>query len=71
MKINTIISQYRRDFTVIYECEHCGDLKTSYGYDDSNFHRNVIPQMECSKCGKKSSDSYRLLTPKYSEHTVV
>lgn len=67
MKIKTILNQDRRDFTAIYECEHCGAETKSYGYDDENFHKNVIPFMECSECGKQAPESYRPLAPKYPE----
>lgn len=72
MKINKIVSQNRRDFWAIYECEHCGhqtDKKS--GYDDDNFHRNVIPDMECPECKKKSNEDYRPLGTKYPERQVV
>ena len=67
MKIKKIISQCRRDFRAIYECEHCEDTQEDSGYDDANFHQNVIPNMECEKCGKKASNNYRALTTKYPE----
>lgn len=67
MKIKKIKSQNRRDFTAIYECEHCGHTEEGDGYDDANFHQNVIPNMECGKCGKKAKDNYRPLKPKYPE----
>jgi transcription elongation factor Elf1 len=67
MKIKKIISQHRRDFTAIYECEHCGHEKEGSGYDDANFHQNVIPDMKCKKCGKKSGADYRPLSTKYPE----
>lgn len=67
MKIIEIIDQYRRDFTAIYECEHCGAIKRSRGYDDANFHQNVVPKMKCEKCGKTASESYRPLATKYPE----
>ena len=54
MKIKEITSQYRRDFYAIYECEHCGATHKSYGYDDANFHNNVIPNMVCEKWQKGS-----------------
>lgn len=38
MKIKKIISQHRRDFQAVYECEHCGYTVESYGYDDEYFH---------------------------------
>jgi len=43
------------DFWAVYECEHCGYITDEIaGYDDVNFHKNVIPNMECKKCGLKS-----------------
>lgn len=54
MHIKKILSMNRRDFHAIYICEFCGNEKKGYGYDDSNFHDNVIPNMKCEKCGKKS-----------------
>ena len=71
MKINKITGQHRRDFTAIYECEHCGFKKKGSGYDDDNFHRNVIPKMKCDNCGKIADDSYRSLTTKYPEGKVI
>jgi hypothetical protein len=70
MKIKNIISQHRRDFTALYECEGCGHVVKAGGYDDDNFHRNVIPGMVCKKCEKSGRDidaDYRPLTPKYPE----
>jgi ribosomal protein L37AE/L43A len=52
MKIKQILSQERRDFTAIYECEHCGHTEKGYGYDDTHFNENVIPKMTCTKCGE-------------------
>jgi primosomal protein N' len=71
MKIKSIVSQSRRDFTAIYECEHCGAPDKSYGYDDSYFHQNVIPNMECKACHKKASDDYRPLGTKYPDGMTV
>ncbi len=65
MKIKKITEQRRRDFTAVYECEHCGHEKTGRGYDDSNFHQNVIPAMKCEKCDKTAPDDYRPLTTKH------
>jgi predicted RNA-binding Zn-ribbon protein involved in translation (DUF1610 family) len=67
MKIKEIVSQDRRDFTAIYECEHCGYEASSTGYDDAYFHANVIPSMICPKCGKGKAENYRPLTTKYPE----
>ena len=46
MRIKEIISQHRRDFKAIFECEHCGHTETKSGYDDANYHQNVIPKNE-------------------------
>ncbi len=66
MKIKEITYQHRRDFEAIFECEHCGAIEKRYGYDDANFHQNVIPNMICKKCGKKAPENYRPLQPKYA-----
>lgn len=50
MRLTRKINQYRRDFTGLYECEHCGHEQTSHGYDDIYFHNNVIPAMRCKNC---------------------
>jgi len=71
MKIKQITSQSRRDFTAVYECEHCGHSDTGSGYDDDNFHRNVIPNMACKKCGKKAAGDYRPMGTKYPEGMQV
>lgn len=68
MKIKEITSQHRRDFRANYICEHCGYIEEdAYGYDDANFHQNVIPNKKCPKCGKKAPEDYRPLTTKYPE----
>lgn len=67
MKIKTIISQHRRDFVAIYECEHCGHTEKGNGYDDAYFHQNVIPSKVCPKCDKKADENYRPLATKYPE----
>lgn len=46
MRIKEIVSRYRRDFTAVYECEHCGYTVEDTGYDDSYFHKKVIPNEE-------------------------
>lgn len=67
MKIQKIVSQMRRDFTAIYECEHCKSTEEGKGYDDEYFHRKVIPGMICKNCGEKSPSDYRGLMPKYPD----
>ncbi len=71
MKIQKILSQHRRDFTAIYECEHCGDTYESRGYDDANFHKNVVPNWECRKCGKKAEDASDARATRYPEGMVI
>ena len=71
MKIKKIMSQHRRDFRAIYECEHCGHEVEGGGYDDTNFHEIVIPSKKCSECGKTAPDDYRPLTTKYADHEQV
>ena len=71
MKIQKITWQNRRDFSAIYECEHCGATHEAGGYDDSYFHNNVIPQMECPKCNKKADINYQPLKTKYPDGMQV
>lgn len=72
MKIKRIVSQHRRDFWADYECEHCGFVEENKsGYDDSFFHKSVIPNMKCPKCGKKSDGNYRPLCTKYDDSQIV
>ena len=71
MHIKEITSQSRRDFIAIYICEHCGDERVKGGYDDANFHQNVIPLMECPECGEVASDSYRPLATKYPDDMII
>jgi ribosomal protein L37AE/L43A len=71
MRIKSITSQSRRDFYAIYECEHCGAEHKGGGYDDDNFHRNVIPQMKCPQCGKVASDDFCPMSTKYPEHAIL
>jgi transcription elongation factor Elf1 len=72
MKIKKIISQMRRDFTAIFECEHCGKTEEKSGcYDDEYYHRKVIPEMKCKDCNKKASEDYRPLTTKYDDGVQI
>lgn len=70
MIIKEIKNQHRRDFTAVYKCEHCGDEHEGSGYDDANFHQNVVPAMKCRKCGKTAVDASAARAPKYDEHEV-
>lgn len=69
MKIKQIISQHRRDFTAIYECQHCGHEERGSGYDDAYFHTQVIPGMKCSKCGKTGGEVTS--APTVPAHVVI
>lgn len=71
MRIKEILSQNRRDFRAIYECEHCGQCSSGHGYDDAYFHQNVIPAMQCSACEKTAPDTYRPLATLHPEHVTV
>lgn len=71
MKIKKVTWQHRRDFEAIYECEHCKATEKSSGYDDANFHKNVIPKMKCEKCGKTAGNDYKLQATKYPEGLQV
>lgn len=71
MKIQRIISQHRRDFMAIFECEHCGHTKEQRGYDDAYYHNSVIPKMKCEKCGKMTGGDYQPVPTKYPEGIQV
>ena len=71
MKIQEITSQNRRDFWAVYECEHCRHTEKGSGYDDANFHNNVIPRMKCSDCGRTAAEDYEPQTTKYPEGLQV
>jgi transcription elongation factor Elf1 len=68
MRIKRITDQRRRDFSADMECEHCGhESRLTTGYDDRNYHENVIPRMKCGECGKTARDDYRPLATRYPE----
>lgn len=71
MVIIKILSQIRRDFTALMECESCGHQQVDpCGYDDANYHNNVVPEIKCHYCGEstKSADlPINPRTPKYPE----
>jgi len=62
MRIQTIETRSRRDFHAIYICEHCGVTDRGGGYDDANFHENVIPNMTCRSCKKSSGHQASVAT---------
>ena len=72
MRIKKMLSQHRRDFHAIYICDYCDHERTDSGYDDRNFHDNVIPNMECPRCKKKGTPIKHPPTPtKYAPHEVI
>ena len=72
MKIKEITDRNRRDFWATFICEHCGnEEKNRSGYDDANYHMNVIPNIKCLKCGKKSPPDYEPEDTKYPAGQVV
>lgn len=74
MKITTIDTQSRRDLYGKMTCEGCGHEQKFVGYDDDNYHRNVVPNVPCKSCGKSSKDLGAVsvpLTPKYPAHVTV
>ena len=75
MKIIAIISQNRRDFSAVLQCENCKQKENlTSGYDDRNYHDNVIPNFKCSNCGKSRNDLGVMQKPtatKYADYEVV
>ena len=72
MRISKITSQHRNDFCADMVCEHCGnESKLTTGYNDANYHINVIPSFYCTACGKnragdtllkKDEDGFTIVT---------
>ncbi len=72
MKITKMYDQHRRDFWFDAECEHCGHVvKNQGGYDDANFHQNVMPKRECPECGRTSAVVGERPEPRYPAHVVI
>ena len=72
MKILEITSQNRRDFYCDMVCEHCSHIeKQVSGYDDTFFHKEVIPNMVCKECGNKSPSNYEPMSTKYPDHITI
>lgn len=61
MRIKEILSQNRRDFSALFVCPFCGYEEEKPGYDDANFHLNVIPKgmikMRENRAGRKKLSS--------------
>ena len=74
MKIKRITNQNRRDVHAEYECEGCGHVSNSWGYDDKYFHESVIPGLYCPECGESGEGlgvEYVPLKPKYPENHQI
>lgn len=71
MRIAKITAQYRNDFYADMVCEHCGsEAKLTTGYNDANYHVNVIPAIHCTACGKNRAGD-KLLKKDEDGFTVV
>lgn len=71
MYIKEIVSQNRRDFQAVYKCEHCGNEIQAGGYDDDNFHKNVIPMMMCHNCKQFAGKDYKPRKTKYEAWETI
>lgn len=69
MYLKAKLNQHRRDFQAIYACQECGWEHEDYGYDDLNFHHNVIPNMTCKECGTKGGG--RITDPTIPPHVTL
>ena len=70
MKIKKITSRNRRDFNADLVCEKCGAVEENVScYDDSYFHENVIPKMECKECGASGCSEIR--KPRYPDGVQI
>lgn len=54
MKLVRTTFEHRHDFEGVFKCEHCGHEMRAWGYDDSNFFNNVIPNVQCPHCNLNS-----------------
>lgn len=74
MKIKAIKSQNRHDLYGTLECEGCGHEQKFVGYDDDNYHRNVVPTIKCGTCEKSAAElgvETRPLGTKYPAQQTV
>lgn len=74
MRIKKILGQHRRDFSAILACGFCGaEMPLAGGYDDKNFHGNVIPSIRCESCGKDEPITLenRVLAPFYPDYYEI
>lgn len=53
MRIERITWQHHNDYVADMVCEHCAAKDVDKcGYNDANYHNNVIPRFYCQSCGK-------------------
>ena len=68
-------SQSRRDYTALMECEFCGHQQIDdSGYDDRNYHDNVIPNQKCKSCNKSTlseNGTVDVTATRYSDHQII
>lgn len=72
MRLKKKMWQHRRDFTGLYDCEHCGHEQTmGGGYDDAYYHQNVIPRLKCGACGEAAAPDTPKTAPDVPEGVVL
>ena len=65
MKITKVTNRINNDFWATVSCEHCGAVVTNWsGYEDTNYHQNVMPKFHCKECGQNRAGETKALTPK-------
>lgn len=56
MKIKKYTYSSRNDFKAVFVCEHCEHEFEKWGYSDSNYYNNVVPNALCPKCNLNSQN---------------
>lgn len=54
MNIKVIKYSHRNDFKAVFVCTKCGHEFEAWGYSDSNYYDNVMPNAICPECGVNS-----------------
>lgn len=65
MFIKEKTNQVGLDFGAIYQCEYCGHVYSSLGYDDDDFYEHILPNMRCTKCENKTAGHFPLDKKQY------
>lgn len=64
-----MLTQHRRDFTAEITCESCDHTEIlGAGYDDSYYHNEVLPNIECSKCGESTISANKPVEPQQTKY---